>query len=297
MRVLSGLFLAAAAGLTVAGWTAPAWAAPLQASSKWGVDFGEAHCIAYRSFDTAGKPLRLIVKAPVLGDDLQVSISTEGRTGGHYDEQLRGTWRIDDGPQVKVTVLAFRPEKNINHVLMMNLPRSSLARLIAKPGTMSLTISSKLSHTMRIEGLGAAMKVVDECVAGMRKDWNVTNEIVADYAAFLAAPPKKWTAPAEPIDGSKRAKTDSLARYFSSSDYPSTALADGDDGIVRFVMLIDEKGRVADCTLTKTSGVAVLDAQTCAVVRERARFKPALDSAGKARRDVGTTRVSWQLSP
>ena len=96
------------------------------------------------------------------------------------------------------------------------------------------------------------------------------------------------------MDGSTPAKTD-LSRYFSSDDYPSNAIDARDDGIVRVVLLIDEKGRVADCTLTKASGVAALDAQTCAVARERVRYKPALDPQGVPRRDVGVTSITWRM--
>ena len=42
------------------------------------------------------------------------------------------------------------------------------------------------------------------------------------------------------------------------------------------VILIDEFGKVADCTVTQTSGAASIDAQSCAVIRERGKFRPAI---------------------
>jgi protein TonB len=57
------------------------------------------------------------------------------------------------------------------------------------------------------------------------------------------------------------------------------------------VVLVDEAGKVADCTLLETSGVAALDAQTCAIIQRRARYKPAIGLDGKAARAVDTARI------
>ena len=62
-----------------------------------------------------------------------------------------------------------------------------------------------------------------------------------------------------------------------------------------FVLLIDETGRVADCTVIETSGVASLDAQTCGAVKLQARFKPAIGLDGKPAKDGVVQRVSWIL--
>ncbi len=290
MRVTLGLCLVFI--LVAHGPATPASAESLKASAKWGVDFGDAHCIAYRSFDKAGEPVLLTVKAPVMGDDLQVSIHAKSKGGTVYGEQLRGTWQVDGGPPVKITALKFHPAKARDDILMMNIPRAALSPIIARSATMSLVFGKTVSHSMRIEGLGSAMKVLDDCVAGLQTDFHVTEQARANYAAQLASPNTK-IPDSKPTDGSTHAKAIPVGNLFSSDDYPSDALFEGDDGVVRAVLLINDKGRVADCTLTKTSGVALLDAQTCAVVRERARYKPALDPAGLPRRDVDTYTVRW----
>jgi len=66
-------------------------------------------------------------------------------------------------------------------------------------------------------------------------------------------------------------------------------------GSVAFVLLIDEEGKVADCTVTETSGVASLDAQSCAIVKERAKFKPATGLDGKPSKSSYFQRISWRL--
>jgi protein TonB len=90
-----------------------------------------------------------------------------------------------------------------------------------------------------------------------------------------------------------RAKGD-LRRFFSSDDYPWMALIKDQEGQVQFSILIDEKGRVADCSVIEPSGVAVLDAQSCAILTERASFTPAIGTDGKPARDSYISRIVWR---
>lgn len=70
----------------------------------------------------------------------------------------------------------------------------------------------------------------------------------------------------------------------------------GQEGDAQFLLLIDENGKVAGCHVLIASGVPALDAMGCSVIRNRARFKPAVDSAGKPTRStVVTPKVSWRL--
>jgi protein TonB len=77
---------------------------------------------------------------------------------------------------------------------------------------------------------------------------------------------------------------------FTANDYPSEALNRGQEGDAQFLLLIDENGKVAGCHVLIASGVPALDAMGCSVIRKRARFKPAVDSAGKPTRSTVVTR-------
>ena len=67
-------------------------------------------------------------------------------------------------------------------------------------------------------------------------------------------------------------------------------------GTVSFALLIDEAGKVADCTVIKTSGIAALDAQSCFVVKERAHFTPAIGADGRPAKDARTASVTWLMA-
>ena len=66
-------------------------------------------------------------------------------------------------------------------------------------------------------------------------------------------------------------------------------------GAVSLALLIDEQGKVADCTVTQTSGVAALDAQSCAIIKERGKFSPAIGHDGKPAKSSWLQRINWAL--
>lgn len=127
-----------------------------------------------------------------------------------------------------------------------------------------------------LDQVGPLLEVMNNCVADLRKIWNVNGSDEDERTVR------------EDAKGN-------LRRLFSSGDYPRDALLGGDGGSVKVVLLVDEKGRVADCSVMETSRVAVLDAQSCAILKERARFKPAVGKDGKPAKDAFIQGIKWQL--
>jgi TonB family protein len=87
----------------------------------------------------------------------------------------------------------------------------------------------------------------------------------------------------------------SPATWIGADDYPSSAIREGAEGSSRFVLEIDPDGRVANCTITSSSGYASLDEGTCSIVTLRARFNPALDSAGNPTSGSYSNVVRWEF--
>ncbi len=81
----------------------------------------------------------------------------------------------------------------------------------------------------------------------------------------------------------------------SNSDYPVEALAAKQEGVATVRYLIDTKGRTSRCSVTSSSGSAVLDAKTCAIVEQRFRYQPATGTNGKAADEWRTQRIAWRL--
>lgn len=82
---------------------------------------------------------------------------------------------------------------------------------------------------------------------------------------------------------------------FRDGDYPSAAMRSDEQGTTRYRIEIGPDGRVAGCTVTGSSGSSTLDVTTCRIVRSRARFAPAHDSAGKSVPDLREGEVTWRI--
>jgi TonB family protein len=112
--------------------------------------------------------------------------------------------------------------------------------------------------------------------------------ILALLIALLAA--------ADPGAPSVRARAD-LASYFRGVDYPPAAMVHGEQGNVAFLVSVAADGAVTGCRVTASSGSAALDAATCRILTERARFTPARNAAGAAVADEIAGRIGWVLPP
>ena len=83
--------------------------------------------------------------------------------------------------------------------------------------------------------------------------------------------------------------------WIRPDDYPSRAMKAGEEGTVRFNLTIGPNGSVASCQVVGSSGSSALDEATCRIVSRRARFNPAIDSAGTAVEGRYANAVRWRL--
>lgn len=83
--------------------------------------------------------------------------------------------------------------------------------------------------------------------------------------------------------------------YVTPLDYPAAARDSGAQGTVRFTLTVDAAGHVVLCTITGSSGSAVLDRASCNLIRRRARFTPAMNSNGMPVAGNIEQEVSWAL--
>ncbi|HUG45621.1 MAG TPA: energy transducer TonB [Sphingomicrobium sp.] len=246
---------------------------PLQPTGKWIVNFDDAQCVAERNYGTEEKPLYFVLKQPPLGNAMQFSV-IEKKSASARPAELDGTIEFD-GQSHKVRVLRFGPKKMKLRVLMMNFPLEQFSA-VRTAGALRLRTQG-FDETFALSQLEPLLEVMNTCVADLRKIWNVD----------------------KPEGGEGVAREDAkgnLRRLFSADDYPWQAVISGDGGTVEVALLVDETGKVADCSIARTSGVAVLDAQSCWVLRERAKFTPAVGKDGKPAKDSFLQRISWRVN-
>lgn len=243
-------------------------------TAQWVVNFADAQCLAGRDYGSSEDPLRLVLKAPLIGEVMQIAIMRKASSA--KPDQVDGRISIDGRPPLKTYMLRFTPDGSDHRVYMLNM-RSADFALVQQAKELSVR-SEGLNESFALSQMTPLLKILDQCVLDLRQVWNVSDPQGAQSVALQ-----------------RRAKGN-LARLVDDQDYPRVALDNNQGGKVKFVLLIGEDGRVADCTIIETSGVAALDAQSCALLKTRAKFEPALGVDGKPAKDTVISTITWRTA-
>lgn len=78
-------------------------------------------------------------------------------------------------------------------------------------------------------------------------------------------------------------------------DYRANWIRQELTGVAAFTLDIDARGKVTDCTITRSTGHEVLDGATCRLLTRRARFDPARNSAGDKVAGTYSSSVAWKI--
>lgn len=240
-----------------------------QPTGKWALDYGPSACAAVRTYAGAKGPMSLGFRPSPTGNVVRLVVGREGRAPA--TRQFPVATNIVP-PAAKTTGLHFTPKGTKHEVFWINVPRSALETL-RKTGILSLS-GGPLKERFALPIFGQVLDGLDACNADLRLYWNMHEGKLSRFA--------------EPLKP--------LASYFSDRDYPAQSVQEHSGGRSQIMMMIDEKGVLKDCMVEETSGIAALDAQTCLILQQRAKFRPALDAAGKPVRSVLTQSVVWRMA-
>lgn len=114
--------------------------------------------------------------------------------------------------------------------------------------------------------------------------------------APVAAPPPPPPPPPPPSQARGASPRDQN-RWASriQANYPSRALRNEEEGVVRLTVTVTANGRAANCRVTGSSGSSTLDSAACQGMERYARFNPALDDAGNATSSTYNTAIRYQI--
>lgn len=266
------LFQAFVCGISCAATPAGAAAQPRTPTEKWVVDFADHQCVASRQYASAENPLVLALKPSPMGDVMQITLL---RHSTFTDDTVEAPVeiRMDDGVAIKSSVLAYNARKGPMRSFKVNLPLAVFTRM-QQAKTVTISAAEMINERLSLSQMPALMNAMGTCLADLKSYWNINDSAQRKLRS--------------------RARTD-VVSLFSSEDYPGVALSKGETGRVGYALLIDETGKVADCTVTSTSNVAVLDAQVCAVVTSRAKFTLAVGADGKPAKDSYVSAITWKI--
>lgn len=112
---------------------------------------------------------------------------------------------------------------------------------------------------------------------------------------FVTAAPPPPPPPAPRFQPKAAAPKGQPGNWATSNDYPSRALREEREGSTGFRVTVGTDGKVADCSVTRSSGSPDLDQATCDNIRRRARFTPATDGEGNPTTGSYSSTIRWVI--
>ncbi|MCM8556465.1 energy transducer TonB [Sphingomicrobium sediminis] len=242
----------------------PAQAQPLEPSSRWQVDFGETECLAIRKYGEGAEATHLVIKPYATGDRFEIALIDDRVTGDTLSQG--GTMRVGDDDIALPGIRFSDDEAGRTVTTWFGDDLSALSG--------AEQVDLELGEGERSLKLTQATAVVDalqECRTVLADRYNMSGNVVT-------------TPPQGNVD------------VLRDEDYPLLALDEDQESVFRALLLLDEEGNVAECSLLSFAGDALFVARSCGLIRERARFEPAIGPDGTAVRSAFVTPVvQWRL--
>jgi hypothetical protein len=235
------------------------------------IDYANHQCLATRNYGTPEKPVVLALKPSPMGELVQLSVAMQRRRVG--PREVPAEIRIGDGSLIRASLLAYDATEDRVRIVRFNLPSETFAPIRQATG-LSVIATGEIGETFTLTHMPSVMAELDRCITDLQQHWNIGDAAQARL---------------------KSRATANLASFLTPNDYPDVAIREAKDGTVGFMLLVDEKGQIADCMLTMTSNVPVLDAQSCAILSTRAKFRPAIGPDGLPARDAVSSRIRWVM--
>lgn len=255
-------------------------AVPLQPTGKWTMNYTPTSCEAKRRFGDVA----IAIIPGALGESTRVMIEFPGKAD--HARQYPAIVDPSDGRgAVKATALLFPMKAKGSRGLYSVLPNTLVERMM-NSGRLDINVgnprlriaAASAQASLALGKTDALRKALDTCMADLRTQWGMVGGKLPKPAISSYA------------QGDVRG-------IFREDDYPQEALDANQSGFVSYLLMIGRDGSVMDCVVAQSSGVASLDAMGCQVIRERAKFKPAIDAAGKPTVDTYVTPpIRWMIA-
>ena len=230
---------------------------------RWTIDYGRVSCTLARPLGEEGSAI-IAFNAP-LGREPGELLVMEGGTG--LDPRLRGEVgvRVDDGPPLILHASAER-RNGRSVVKLLPMPEDFLGR-VAGAHQLSLTKGNEVLLSLAMPNVRGAIDELGRCNDDLLQSWGID---MAARRALRRQPQLK------------------------SADWAIDILPTAETFLV-FAAEVSDRGAPLGCRVVVSSGNERMDHAVCQLVRSRARFDPALDSAGRPVPAQYVTRLHWTV--
>lgn len=295
IRALTSFLLPVAAAFNAA----PAMAAPvpqqLEPAARWSLAVEPESCALSRTFGTGESQIVLQMEAFKPGDWFTIAL-----IGAPLDKYTRttaiGLRFLPDGAQSTIEPVAVRRiqvTSNGRPLSAVLLHAELAGRKVIKPGdelpplaqadlarmnALSVKLGLGSEFQLQLGSMLAPVKALRGCVDNMVRRWG--------FDPAVAARP-----------GGRPEPVGSPGEWATDNDYPPDAMARGIETDLHFRLSVDADGRVTDCVVQDRFPPAAFGELTCKLVRARARFRPARDTAGQPVASYFVSTVRWRIPP
>jgi TonB family protein len=218
---------------------------------------------------------QLLLRATAGGSLIVALVNEKWRTASSNVGDIRLV--LDDDP-----TRALRPDRSGT---MVDVPTNFLARLAVAKSLDVRGIDGAPIERLDPAGAAAAVAALRDCISPAPAH---------DYGPSIGTPSPP---PPPPYSGHGlgRSPRPKMSPATWIDDYPAAALRAGEQGTIAFRLDVDVDGRVTGCTVTASSGSAILDAATCRGMSLHGAFEPARDDDGHPTKGFYSGRVAWRL--
>lgn len=245
--------------------------APLTVSGPWTVEFADKVCAMARPYAARGGQTVLLIKAPLVGREYSIYVIRPG--SGVKPEVWREAFIVKPGG-AKIgpfPMQAYTSQANKRIVRFSVEPEKY--KLTEDGATLSFDLGREGNYSFPVPSLPKALLTLEACSKSLRKAFGIDQQMLDR----VTVEPKQ------------------IGFTFRTSDYPVDAARTGQQGDVAVLAFVESDGHVSECSVIESSAIASFDSTTCAVLKSRARFKPARDASGAAMRSPVYVRVRWRL--
>ncbi len=266
-------------------------------AGPWDIDYSKDSCNLLRTFEDAdGRELTLrlerfgphesftatIIGEPASSSSILVDTAMQFIPGGQPNirrQSFTGHQAIA-GKNVPIVIFGSVKLQGSNEVAgdpnarRIDPPPAEIAAMTS----VSITLNNPERHVVLHTGsLGSVIEAVDKCTAELVTHWGLDPTVQSSLK-----PPAPKGNPGS---------------WVTVSDYPIAALRQGQSGLVHFRLMIDAAGSISDCLVQDVVPPEYFSKITCAALKKRAHFKPAVDANGTPHASYWLNTVRYVAFP
>jgi TonB family protein len=239
----------------------------LRAVKPWVLDYAETQCVASRDFGSAVFAIR---PAPN-GETFEILVF-EQHPGPYYPVEFKGTVDFGGGP-ISVLGLVSPITSNGTTLYQIRVSAVEIKQALSASGVTISSKSQRFDRSFALDNMSQLMTGLDQCTADLQSHWNMTVSGQARMATRVKG---------------------SFESLFTPEEYPRNVRYRPRRSDGKFLLLVNERGRVEGCHVMESTGIPAVDTAACSIYMRRAKFSPARDREGKPMRDtIVTPPINW----